>query len=78
MQGAYKDLISGAKAWAGRMIPMPILAVARSTDQTTPLMGQGEKDKGGTVLACEQPLGVAGVAFCSSARTAPINPKERS
>lgn len=58
LQGAYKDLVSGATVGAQLSVPMPVLAAATATYQMAMLRGHGKLDKGAMIRVYEELLGV--------------------
>ena len=58
LEGAYKDLVSGATVGAGMGVPMPVLAAATATYQMAMLRGHGKLDKGAMIKVYEELLGV--------------------
>jgi 3-hydroxyisobutyrate dehydrogenase-like beta-hydroxyacid dehydrogenase len=58
LEGAYKDLVSGATVGARLAVPMPVLAAATATYQMAMLRGHGKLDKGAMVRVYEELLGV--------------------
>jgi 3-hydroxyisobutyrate dehydrogenase-like beta-hydroxyacid dehydrogenase len=58
LEGAYKDLVSGATVGAELAVPMPVLAAATATYQMAMLRGHGKLDKGAMIRVYEELLGV--------------------